>query len=423
MGKCTKCGNYICSECALLFKEKFYCVHSCAPSEIIPAQPQPNLCEPQIQENQDFQRFRSVIFWSSVSLALCSLVFGAWALRESHAQKKEISVLKKNRQLLLSNLKKNNSEIRELKSRLISFSDSTAYSPHSYPKNIEVSERKGQILQSVVSGNLVENGFPLSITNGSSEKNLVALTFDGGSTNNAAQDILDTLSSRSVKATMFLTGQFIRKYPELVKKIALENHELGNHTLTHPHLTMWSQNRTQTTLPIVDARFIANQLSSNDSLLLRLTGKSFAPLWRAPFGEFNKTICRWAFEQGYVHVGWRQGKTWMQTLDTNDWIPNEDTPGYRSPQEVLHKIMTMAETKPYGLNGGIILMHLGTDRTGREQQVHLILGTLIDTLRHKGYEPVTVSELIRQSGIDLALVPPKKHFPEASITGNFDGHF
>ena len=114
-------------------------------------------------------------------------------------------------------------------------------------------------------------------------------------------------------------------------------------------------------------------------------------------------------------MGWRQGRTWSQGLDSHDWIPDDGTPGYKSPQEVIDKIITLAQTKPYGINGGIILMHLGTERTKRENQVHYIVGQLIDSLRIRGYEVVPVSKMMEQSGLDLALLSSKIHFPETSI--------
>ena len=56
------------------------------------------------------------------------------------------------------------------------------------------------------------------------------------------------------------------------------------------------------------------------------------------------------------------------------------------------------------MNGAIILMHLGTVRKERDQQVHLVLGKIIDQLREKDYEFVTVSVLLKESGVDLSLL-------------------
>jgi len=249
-----------------------------------------------------------------------------------------------------------------------------------------------------------KNGAPLTISNASADINLFALTFDGGSSANAAADILDTLASRGVKSTVFLTGAFIKRYPQTVTRIAAEGHELGNHTMNHPHLTTYAETRTQTTRPGVSRALLAEELTAPERLLFHNTdGLRFAPLWRAPFGEYNQEICEWALSIGYIHIGWRQGGSWRVNLDSNDWVADESSPAYKTPQEIFDKIVNIAR-KPGGLNGGIILMHLGTERKQRQQQAHTILGKLIDTLTEMGYKPVTVSTLLYYSGIDIDMI-------------------
>ncbi|MDR2693782.1 MAG: polysaccharide deacetylase family protein [Chitinispirillales bacterium] len=253
-------------------------------------------------------------------------------------------------------------------------------------------------------------GVPFMFNNASTAVNLFALTFDGGSSANAAGDILDTLASRGVKSTVFLTGAFIKRYPQIVTRIAAEGHELGNHTMNHPHLTTYAENRAQTTRPGVSRASLAGELTAAERLLFERAGNlRFAPLWRAPFGEYNREICEWAFSAGYIHIGWRQGGSWRVNLDSNDWVTDESSPAYRTPQEVFDKIAAIAQT-PGGLNGGIILMHLGTERARRSEQVHTILGKLIDTLRGMGYKPVTVSTLLYHSGIDIDMIDFDKDF-------------
>jgi len=246
-------------------------------------------------------------------------------------------------------------------------------------------------------------GTPFMIDNASPNIRYCAITFDGGSYADAAAEIFDTLASRGVKSTLFVTGGFIRRFPQVITRAAQEGHEVGNHMQTHPRLTTYTTTQTQATRPGVTRQFVINELENAARTLSDRTGLRFAPLWRAPYGEYNRNICEWALEAGYIHIGWRQGGGWGRNLDTNDWIPNEDSPGYRTPQEVYDKIVHIAK-QPGGLNGGIILMHLGTERKARDQRVHIILGRLIDTLRDLGYEPVTVSELLERSGVDIGAV-------------------
>jgi len=244
------------------------------------------------------------------------------------------------------------------------------------------------------------NGFPYTVENASTEINYFAMTFDGGSYAAAADDILDTLASRNVRSTIFVTGAFIRRFPQIIIRAAEMGHEIGNHTLSHPRLTTYADNMTQSTRAGVSRQTVASELEGAARILADRTGLRFVPLWRAPYGEYNRDICRWALDAGYLHIGWRLGKSWHQNLDSNDWVADENSPAYRTPEEVFNKIVRIA-SHPGGLNGGIILFHLGTERKQRSQQVHIVLGRLIDTLRGMGYEPVTVSELLYRSNIDL----------------------
>lgn len=248
-------------------------------------------------------------------------------------------------------------------------------------------------------------GLLLSLDNGPLDQKIIALTFDGGSLCNAAAEILDTLSSRNVKATFFLTGEFIRRFPETVKRIVGDGHEAGNHTATHPHLTTYEQDHTQTALPGVSAVFLERELHLAEITFNKTTGRPFSPLWRAPYGEVNAALCRWAQAAGYLHVGWRQGPSWSHSLDCTDWVADKETKGYHSPQQVLDKIVNAAGEKPAGVNGGIILMHLGTERVEPDAQVHRVLGALIDRLRGRGYSFVTAGAMAAAAGADLSLLP------------------
>lgn len=215
-------------------------------------------------------------------------------------------------------------------------------------------------------------------------KKLVALTFDGGSLDNGTIDILDTLKKYDVKCTMFLTGNFIRHYPQLVKRIVSDGHETGNHSYSHPHLTQLEINGGNETLDNVTYALIDKQLSRADSIFNKVSGKHFAPLWRAPYGEFNNEIIRWAALAGYKHIGW------SDKCDTWDWVADTTSSIYRKNVEILARLL-MVEDK-YGLNGKIILMHLGTERS--REIPYKILGEIIRKLRQRGYHFVTVSELI-----------------------------
>ncbi|RMG67580.1 MAG: hypothetical protein D6715_04490 [Calditrichaeota bacterium] len=214
----------------------------------------------------------------------------------------------------------------------------------------------------------------------------LALTFDGGGNGNVAEQILAILRARGIHATMFLTGRFIERYPHLVKEMVADGHEVANHTYSHPHLTTFAQNKRQDLRPGVTREFLQDQLQKTDSLFYQLTGRHLARYWRAPYGEFNDTILRWAAELGYQHIHWTPG------LDTFDWVSDKNSPLYRTPVQIRKAILSR-DGDGGGLRGAIVLMHLGSDRAG--DSLVQALPELIDELLQRGYHPVTVTHLLR----------------------------
>jgi peptidoglycan/xylan/chitin deacetylase (PgdA/CDA1 family) len=113
-----------------------------------------------------------------------------------------------------------------------------------------------------------------------------------------------------------------------------------------------------------------------------------APLWRAPFGEHNPQIRRWAAEQGYWHVGWTGGRG---GLDGLDWISDPRARGYQSAQTLLTRLVRRAE------NGGIVLLHLGSDRS---EPVAERIDILLDGLKARRFEFVRASDFLARQGWD-----------------------
>lgn len=214
----------------------------------------------------------------------------------------------------------------------------------------------------------------------------ILLTFDGGSNANATPSILDTLKSERVKATFFLSGEYMQRYPDLVRRIASEGHVVGNHTFSHPHLTSFSFNGRHTTLAGVTEEFLKSQLERTNDLFKLIAGRAMDPYWRAPFGEFNQQILRWARDAGYTHV------FWTPYLDTMDWVSSPEDPLFRTPQQILAQILAREAKRSGGVDGGVVLMHLGSERKD-ELRADRILPELIARLKAKSYRFATVDEV------------------------------
>ncbi|HEY6146038.1 MAG TPA: polysaccharide deacetylase family protein, partial [Thermoanaerobaculia bacterium] len=119
----------------------------------------------------------------------------------------------------------------------------------------------------------------------------------------------------------------------------------------------------------------------------RLTGRTMAPIWRAPFGEQNEEIRRWAAQSGYWHVGWTGGRA---GLDGLDWISDPRSKSYRSSDRLIASLVERAE------NGGIVLLHLGSDRA---DPVASRIPLLFDGLAARGFQFVRASDFLDREGL------------------------
>lgn len=216
------------------------------------------------------------------------------------------------------------------------------------------------------------------------DQRVLALTFDAGSTSNGSDSIISILRKQDLRATFFLTGLFIEKFPHVVGDLINDGHELANHTYTHPHLTSWELNQANIKLEYVDRNFIYSQLNKTDSILYAHFKRHLKPLWRAPFGEYNDEILTWAAELGYRHI------KWSNQCDTWDWVSDKESPLYRTPNEIYaHLINLLVNEK---LNGAIILMHFGSNR--ENEFPFEMLTKLIHALKEENYKILTVSQLL-----------------------------
>ncbi len=215
----------------------------------------------------------------------------------------------------------------------------------------------------------------------------LVLSFDAGSSDRGARQILDALRARGIQTTVFLTGDFIRRYPDVASRIAKDGHEVGNHTDTHPHLTTYAKDGRQATRPGVDRAFVARELRATAEAWYAATAHPLAPLWRAPYGEQNAEIRYWAAQEGYWHVGWTGGRA---GLDGLDWVSDPSSRAYRSAGKVVDRLVSHAES------GGIILLHLGSDR---EDPVAPLVPQLLDALSRRGFRLARASEFLTRLGM------------------------
>ncbi|MFC4303654.1 polysaccharide deacetylase family protein [Cohnella boryungensis] len=191
-------------------------------------------------------------------------------------------------------------------------------------------------------------------------RKLVALTFDDGPDHKYTERILDILKEHDVKATFFLVGTQVKKYPKTAKRIAEEGHSIGNHTWSHGNLTKLS------------AKARAEQIDKAQKEIVKATGTT-PRILRAPYGAVSDAVLKSVHKGNMKHVAW--------TVDTKDWAGS-------SVEDMYKNVMT--NTK----EGGIILMHSFGGRKDALEHTVKLLPLVIRDLQAKGYELVTVDEMV-----------------------------
>ena len=127
---------------------------------------------------------------------------------------------------------------------------------------------------------------------------VISVTFDASWGGDKTRAILDLLDEYNAKATFFLVGIWVDKYPELVKEIAARGHEIGNHSDSHAHFTQISDSK------------IRQELDSCSDKIEALTGTR-PTLFRPPYGDYNSKVITIVRDEGYEAVQW--------SIDSLDW--------------------------------------------------------------------------------------------------------
>ncbi|NEB04807.1 glycosyltransferase [Streptomyces sp. SID13726] len=203
----------------------------------------------------------------------------------------------------------------------------------------------------------------------------IVLTFDDGPDPTWTPKVLDVLKKHHAHAVFFVTGTMTSRYPDLVKRMVDEGHEVGLHTFNHPDLSFQSKKR-------IDWELSQNQLALAGAAGIRTS------LFRPPYSSFADAMDNksWPVTE---YIGTRGYITVVNNTDSEDW----QKPGVR-------KIITNATPKPG--KGAIVLMH---DSGGDRHQTVQALDRFLPEMQDKGYEFDNLTE---------ALDAPTAHTP---VTG------
>lgn len=232
---------------------------------------------------------------------------------------------------------------------------------------------------------VVEGG----VTRGDTSKKQLALVFTGGDFGEGTGHVLDTLAARNIKASFFFTGDYLRKpeHAPHLKRIIADGHYLGPHSDAHPLYAPW-EDRSKT---LVTEDFFKADLQKNIDDLHQLGALRDAtkPVYFIPPYEwYNQDQSRWSREMGVFLLNFTPGSG-----SNRDWAP-EGHKSFVPSTQIVGDILKYEQKDPHGLNGFLLLLHVGSQR---KDKTFLLLGDLLAELKGRGYRFVRVDQLLPAS--------------------------
>jgi cellulose synthase/poly-beta-1,6-N-acetylglucosamine synthase-like glycosyltransferase/peptidoglycan/xylan/chitin deacetylase (PgdA/CDA1 family)/spore germination protein YaaH len=215
---------------------------------------------------------------------------------------------------------------------------------------------------------------------------LIALTFDDGPDPDWTPEILDILKQENVPATFFIIGKNGQAYPDLLRRIVSEGHQIGNHTFTHPNLGE------------VPLRVTELELTATQRLIESIIGRSTV-LFRPPYfgdAEADKPQevepALLAQKMGYIMVGVR--------IDPDDWqLPV-------TADQIVNRTIERAMDSNPETRGEVVLLH---DSGGDRSATIEALPRLIRELKARHFRFVPVSELAGLTTDQvMPIIPPNQ---------------
>jgi peptidoglycan/xylan/chitin deacetylase (PgdA/CDA1 family) len=207
----------------------------------------------------------------------------------------------------------------------------------------------------------------------------VSLVFNAVDSAEGLTSILNALSAYRLRATFFVNGEFIRRYPDTVREIAESGHEVGS--LFYAYFNMTDSRFT------VDSDFVKAGLARNEDDYFGASGRELSLLWHAPYYIVNSEIIAAGASMNYAYVG--------RDLDSYDWVADSESNRARGislpAADLVERII--AQKQP----GSIIPLQVGVGEGSREDYLFQKLDLLVNELAKRGYAIVPVSTLMEHA--------------------------
>jgi endoglucanase len=224
-----------------------------------------------------------------------------------------------------------------------------------------------------------------AIIRGDTAQKNISLVFTGDEYADGGEHILAVLQRHQVPGSFFLTGRFYRnpRFAPLIRKLVSEGHYLGAHSNQHLLYCDWEH---RDSLLLSRDEFTEDLEMNYVAMSSYGISKQEAPYFLPPYEWYNDTISAWTSSMDLQLVNYTPG-----TLSHADYtLP--DMPGYRSSETIYNSIMEYESGQTDGLNGFILLSHVGT-APERTDKFYLLLEDLVLELKALGYQFFRIDSL------------------------------
>ena len=224
------------------------------------------------------------------------------------------------------------------------------------------------------------------IVRGDTTQPRLALIFTGDEFADGGAFIAQTLAEQQVQASFFFTGNFYRNpnFAPLIEQLRANRHYLGAHSDRHLLYASWEK---RDSLLVSKDSFLQDLMANYAEMEAFGMEKKDAPFFLPPYEWYNDSISQWTQDMGLQLINFTRG-----TRSHADFA-TPDLSYYQSSEEILQSIFTYEDTALYGLNGFLLLSHIGTDPRRTDKFYHL-LPRLLYFLKKEGYSLVRVDALL-----------------------------
>jgi peptidoglycan/xylan/chitin deacetylase (PgdA/CDA1 family) len=227
-----------------------------------------------------------------------------------------------------------------------------------------------------------------AIVRGNRYKKEIALVLTGDEFADGGVAIRTVLHKKNVPASFFLTGNFYANpsFKQLILDLKHDGHYLGPHSDKHLLYADWTK---RDSLLVAENVFKVDLQNNYQRMAAFGIDKKDAPYFLPPYEWYNSAIAQWTRDLDLQLVNFTPG-----TASAADYTYPEMKERYRPSDEIYQSIMKRESDDPHGLNGFILLIHIGTDPR-RTDKFYNMLDKVVTGLRGKGYNFVRIDKLIR----------------------------